>query len=85
MAGATYSDAYRKLVAVLREARLEQGLQQAELAALIGKDQWYISNIERAHRRVDLLEFYAIARAMKLDPTKLFGRMIADLPEVVEI
>jgi transcriptional regulator with XRE-family HTH domain len=65
--------------------RLEAGLQQADLARLIGKDQSFISNIERAERRVDLLEFYAMARAMGLDPADLYRRATAKLPDRVQI
>lgn len=63
---------HRHLVAVLVKARQASGLTQAELAALVGKDQSFVSIIERGQRRVDVLEFVALARAMNADPTQLF-------------
>lgn len=69
------------LVAVLTEARRRSGLTQAQLAEKVGKDQTYISIIERAQRRVDVLEFVTLARAMGADPAKLFGEVLKRLPE----
>lgn len=70
-----------RLVAVLTEARQKSGLTQAQLAEKIGKDQTYISIIERGQRRVDVLEFVTLARAMGADPAKLFGQVLKSLPE----
>ncbi len=72
---------HRHLVEVLTEARQISGLTQAQLAAKVGKDQTYISIIERGQRRVDVLEFVALARGMAADPAKLFGEVLKRLPE----
>lgn len=64
---------HRHLVAVLVEARQVSGLTQAELAARVGKDQSFVSIIERGQRRVDVLEFAALAMAMGVDPLQLFA------------
>lgn len=76
---------HRHLVAVLAEARQKSGLTQAELAGLVGKDQTFISIIERSQRRVDILEFVALARAMGADPVSLMEKVVARLPGRVEI
>lgn len=76
---------HRHLVAVLAEARQKSGLTQAELARLVGKDQTFISIIERSQRRVDILEFVALARAMGADPVSLMEKVVARLPGRVEI
>ena len=73
------------LVAVLTEARRDSGLTQVQLAELVGKDQTFISIIERGQRRVDVLEFVALARAMKANPAKLFAEVLKRLPESVSI
>ena len=44
-----------------------------------------ISLIETGQRRVDVLEFYAIARALGANPTELFDELAKKLPEVIEI
>ena len=76
---------YQHLVAVLTEARRKSGLTQVQLAELVGKDQTFISIIERGQRRVDVLEFVALARAMKANPAKLFAEVLKRLPESVSI
>ena len=80
-----FSGAHKHLVYVLVEARKNAGLTQTELAQLLGKDQKFISLIERSQRRVDVLEFVALARAMKLEPMELFGSVLATLPTTIEI
>ena len=85
MSKSAFSDAHQILVEQLTAARKHSGLKQEELAALIGKDQSYISNIERGQRRVDVIEFYALAQAMKMDPVVLFSNMVAKLPNKVVV
>lgn len=76
---------HRHLVAVLVEARRTSGLTQAELAARVGKDQSFVSIIERGQRRVDVLEFVALARAMDAEPTQLFERVTIRLSKTLRI
>ena len=85
MSKSAFTDAHRILVSALAQTRRDNELQQAELAARLGKDQSYISNIERGQRRVDVVEFYALARAMGLDPVGWFARIVRDFPETVEV
>lgn len=76
---------HRHLVAVLVEARHASGLTQAELAARVGKDQSFVSIIERGQRRVDVLEFVELARAMDADPVRLFSTMTRRLSKRMPI
>jgi transcriptional regulator with XRE-family HTH domain len=85
MSKSAFTDAHRHFIAALAAARREAGLHQADLAQILGKDQSFISNIERGQRRVDVIEFYALARAMKADPAKLFSKIVQNLPDVVDI
>jgi transcriptional regulator with XRE-family HTH domain len=80
-----FTGAHQHLVEVLKEARVESGLKQEELAAKVGKDQTFISIIERGQRRVDVLEFVALARAMRSDPTALFAEVLRRLPQGFDI
>jgi len=80
-----FSGAHHNLVEVLIRARRKAGLTQTQLAELIGKDQKFISLIERGQRRVDVLEFYVIAKAMNLDPIRLYGELVRKLPADVDI
>lgn len=85
MSKSAFTAAHNVLVSALAQSRRDMKLQQVELAAKLGKDQSYISNIERGQRRVDVVEFYAIARAMDIDPIELFAQIVAKFPAAVEI
>lgn len=85
MPKSVFTDAHQILIEILISARRESGLRQAELAELVGKNQSYISNIERGQRRIDALEFYVIARAMGKDPVNLYKNLVERLPDNIEI
>lgn len=85
MPKSVFSGAHEHLVEVLITARRKTGLTQTELAERIGKTQRFVSLIERGQRRVDVLEFYVIAKAMGLDPLKLYGELLKKLPARVDI
>lgn len=85
MSKSVFSEAHQVLVEQLTAARKQSGLKQEELAALIGKDQSYISNIERGQRRVDVLEFCALAHAMGVSPFDLFADIVSKLPRQFNI
>ncbi len=85
MPKSVFTGAHQHLVDALIEARRKSGLTQAQLAAKVGKDQTFISIIERSQRRVDVLEFYVLARAMGADPVALFAEVARRLPKQVMI
>jgi transcriptional regulator with XRE-family HTH domain len=74
-----FSGANAAVVAVVRRARLDAGLTQAQLAERIGRDQSHVSLIEGSQRRLDLVEFHAIAKAVGADPVELFAQVAAQL------
>lgn len=73
---------YRALVEGLRSARQRSGLRQEDVAETIGMTQSMYSKIERSERRVDLLEFVLIAKAMSADPAKLLKAILAEAEEL---
>lgn len=75
MPSSVHTEANAVVVGVLIDARHNAGLKQDELAVLLGKPQSFVSRIETGQRRVDLLEFFAIARALKAEPRELFERI----------
>jgi transcriptional regulator with XRE-family HTH domain len=68
-----FSPGYAEVRAVLTAARREADAPQRRLAAQLGKAASHVSLIERGQRRVDVLEFYRIARALGADPVALFA------------
>ncbi|MDE2781316.1 MAG: helix-turn-helix transcriptional regulator [Gemmatimonadota bacterium] len=53
---AAHDPRYLEFAARLRRARTDKGLTQAQLAALLGKPQPYVSKIETCERRIDIVE-----------------------------
>jgi transcriptional regulator with XRE-family HTH domain len=49
-------------------ARKQAGVTQQRLAELLNKPQSYVSKYERKERRLDVIEFLAIAKVLELDP-----------------
>ena len=60
--------AFRQLMV---EARNKAGLTQQELAKKLGKPQSFIAKYEGGERRLDIIEFLAIARAIGADPVRI--------------
>ncbi|WP_374452789.1 multiprotein-bridging factor 1 family protein [Phenylobacterium sp.] len=68
---------HQHLVEVLTEARKSASLTQVELSQRLGRDQTFISLIERGQRRVDVIEFIGMAKAMGTDPTEVFAEVVS--------
>jgi transcriptional regulator with XRE-family HTH domain len=83
MAKAKFSLAHKKLRELLVEARLNAGLKQADVARALGVPQSYVSKVESGERRLDVVEFIAIAEAAKADPVKIV-RAVRDLRAAAE-
>jgi transcriptional regulator with XRE-family HTH domain len=76
------SDAYAAFIGVIRDARREAGLTQAQVAAKIGQPQSFISKSERRERRIDVVEFLDIASALDVSPTELLVRVKKAISEL---
>jgi len=80
-----FEGAHTALVEIMIGARKQSGLTQAELGERVGKDQTFISLIERSQRRIDVLEFIALTRAMNQRPEELFAAFLAQTPGKITI
>ena len=74
------STEYARLVEVLVAARHEAGIRQQALATKLRRPQSFIAKYEGGERRIDVIEFIAIARALGADPIKLFKEFLAEKP-----
>lgn len=54
---------YRAFIARMKQARIDAGLTQVELAAKLGRPQTWVSKCELGERRVDFVELEDIAAA----------------------
>ncbi len=67
---------HRALIAAIVAARNAAGLTQRQLAARLGRSDSFVWKIEAGERRVDVLEFLEIARALRVDPLKLLAEVV---------
>ena len=61
---------YRAIIAILISHRKAAGLTQWDLARALGTDQSQISKLERSERRLDIVDYLRLCRAIGLDPGK---------------
>lgn len=59
---------YDVLLDLLRTARERAGLTQHGLSKALDEDPMYIHKVENKDRRLDLLEFVELCRALRMDP-----------------
>ncbi len=62
-----HSSRQRRLSRLLREARQEAGLTQADVAARLGRPQSFVSKYESGERRLDLIELQTVCKALDTD------------------
>jgi transcriptional regulator with XRE-family HTH domain len=67
-----------RLRALLKAARKKAGLTQDELAQRMGAYKTFVSKYERGERQLDVIEFIAVAEALKLDPRALIDQVMRD-------
>jgi transcriptional regulator with XRE-family HTH domain len=58
------------------ERRHALGLSQREFAAKLGESNNFVWRIEAGERRIDLVEFCKIAKALGVDPVELLARIL---------
>lgn len=76
---------YRALIDALKEVRSQAGLSQRELARRLDKPPSFVNKIEKIERRLDLLEFIAIAEAMGFRPEEVLARLRRALPDRIDL
>lgn len=66
---------HARLISLLTAAREKAGLTQQQLADRLGKPQSFVAKYEGGERRIDVIEFLAISRALDLEP----GRAVREI------
>ena len=60
-------------------ARNKAGLTQQKLAKRLGKPQSFVAKYEGGERRLDVIEFVVIARAIGADPVRMLRSLTAKM------
>lgn len=71
---------YRAVITAITETRTALGVSQRELARRLSKPPSFVNKIEQLERRLDVLEFIAIAEALGMTGASLIGALRAALP-----
>ena len=75
MTQSVHSKRYQRLRELLIEARKSRKLSQAALANALGCVQTFVSKYERGERRLDVVEFLDITKALGIDPHEIIGKL----------
>ena len=66
--------AYKKFRDLLVDVRKRADLTQVELSLRLSRPQSFVSKYERGERRLDIVEFGEVAKALGVDPVKLLAK-----------
>lgn len=69
---------YKEVIDRLRMRREELGLSQQSLAERLGLHKQFISRVELGERRLDIVEFVDLVRALELEPSTVVTTIPAD-------
>lgn len=70
-----YSPLNTRLSHIMKRARLEAGMTQAELARATGRTQAYISKFENGQLRLDVADFIVFAKCLGVDAHRLLDEL----------
>lgn len=75
MSRSVHTAEYEELRRQLVDRRRAAGITQHQLAAILGKPQSFVSKFENGERRLDVVEFLQVVRALGADPHKIIRSM----------
>jgi len=78
------SPSYATAINLIIAARTQAGLSQRDLAERLGKPRSFVSKLESRERRLDIVEFIAVTRALGLDPATTAGQIADALPSQLD-
>lgn len=81
MVKSVFTKRYGAFRQVLKAERKAKDITQETLAERLGMTQTEISKIERGERRLDVVEFIALVRALRSDPAEVIAKVEASYPK----
>ena len=66
---------HKALVALLRTEREARGLRQEDVAQALGQNQMWMQRVELGERRIDVIEFVALATIIGFDPRSVIKKL----------
>ena len=71
---------YDALLELLRRTREEAGLTLYALSVAMNEDPAFAYKVEQKERRLDVVEFVEVCRALQQDPVELFKKWLGSIP-----
>jgi len=71
MPKSSFTKDYERFRHILIQTRKAAGITQTELSAKLSRPQSYVSKYERGERRLDVIEFLEVAKALGVDPQEV--------------
>ena len=81
MVKSVFTKRYATFRRVLKAERTAKDITQVTLGTRLGMTQTEISKIERGERRLDVVEFIAMVRALGSDPAEVIAKVEASYPK----
>jgi transcriptional regulator with XRE-family HTH domain len=75
MSRTIHSVRHEALRALLVEERKAAGLTQAAIAKKLNRYQSFVATVESGQRRIDVVEFLDLARAIGFSPVEAIGKL----------
>jgi len=73
-----HTAAQDRFLALLKGARKTTGLTQAEVAGRLKKPQSFVARYENGERRLDVLEFLSVCRAIEADAIEILRELASE-------
>ena len=78
MQKSTFTPLYEHFRKKLGEMREKTGMSQRELAKRLGREHSFVGRFELGERRLDVVEFYWVLRALDQDPARVAAGIMRD-------
>ena len=75
MTKSVFTGRYKRLLSLLIAAREDVELSQRALSEMLKKAPTYVSKYERGERRLDVIEFLEITKALDVDPVEIIRKL----------
>lgn len=75
MTKSVFTEKYHSFCLLLIETRQSQKLTQTTVAQRLQKPQSFVSKYERGERRLDVIEFLEVAKALGVNPGELLQKL----------
>ncbi|MEB2352828.1 MAG: helix-turn-helix transcriptional regulator [Burkholderiaceae bacterium] len=75
MARSLHTPEYEYFRTLLIAAREKSGLTQSEVSDQLGRPQSFVAKYEGGERRLDVIEFIEVCRALGVDPQAVLAKL----------